>query len=97
MYALAAYDAFGFVGYGVAIYVQIIILGISHVTTCDIVIFVGCFFGQGLFADDFIGFPVVNNVVSGQRDKQLWFFRPKAGLPDVNDSTYPAFPVPVPD
>ena len=79
VYALAAYDAFGFVGYGVAIYVQIIILGISHVTTCDIVIFVGCFFGQGLFADDFIGFPVVNNVVSGQRDKQLCFFGPRQG------------------
>ena len=77
MYTLSAYDPFRFVGYGAIVNIKIIIQSVSNMAAYGIIILIGCLFWQGLFADDFIRFPVVNDIIIGQGDKQLSLFSPR--------------------
>ena len=76
VYALPAYDAVGFVGYGSAIHEEVVLEGIGHVAACGMIILVGAFFWEFTFADNLVRFPVVDGVASGQADEYLRFVGP---------------------
>ena len=77
MYALTAYDAVGFVGDGYTVYEKIVLDGISHVTACGVIISVDTFFRDFPFTGDFIGFPVVDDITSGQVNEYLGNIGPR--------------------